>query len=361
MAAHLGQAKIKLIYTQLDELYNSSLKIDATEDEKFVVFSDLHMGDGSAKDDFVQNSDLFTTAIQGYYLKKDYNLILNGDVEELQRFPLKKIKKRWKEVYDIFSIFNEKGKFYKLIGNHDIALCLPKNQPTDFPVYHSITINTCAGDLFIFHGHQASMIYKRLNKLVGYTLRYLANPLRIKNYSVSHDSRKQYAIEKRVYHHSSFRKLVSIIGHTHRPLFESLSKAERLKHSIEDLCRKYANISSESKQKSIKKIIKSHKKELKKIFAKKKTITFDSHIYHSMFHVPCLFNSGCVIGKRGMTCLEIDRNEIALVHWFDKKTTQKYLDKRGYEPEQYEDSDYFRMVLNKENLKYIFSRIDLLS
>ena len=39
----------------------------------------------------------------------------------------------------------------------------------------------------------------------------------------------------------------------------------------------------------------------------------------------------------------------------------KYLDKRGYEPEQFGDTDYYRMVLNRENLNYIFSRIKLLS
>ena len=356
----MGKAKIKLIYTQLDELFDSSDKLDCTGDNKFVIFSDLHMGDGSAKDDFRQNSELFKTAIEGYYFKKKYQLILNGDVEELQRFSLKKIFKKWEDVYSIFDRFHEDLRLYKLIGNHDLALCLPK-WPSKYKIHHGITLNTKAGDILIFHGHQASMANKRLNKLVGYTLRYLANPLRIRNYSVAHDSRKQYAIERRVYHHSSFRKRVSIIGHTHRPLFESLTKAERLKYKIEQLCRKYARSQSDLKKKPIKKLIKSHKKELQKIFSKGKRKSIDSNLYHSIFHIPCLFNSGCVIGKRGMTCLEIDKNEIALVHWFDKKISRKYLDKKGYEPEQFEDTDYFRMVLNIENLKYIFSRINLLS
>ena len=354
------KAKIKLIYSQLDELFDSSLKLDCTGENKFVIFSDLHMGDGSVKDDFKQNSQLFKTALEGYYLSKDYQLILNGDVEELQRFSLKKIKRKWGEIYRVFQKFHEKKGLFKLIGNHDLALCLP-NQSSDFEIHHSITLHSKAGDLVVFHGHQASMTYRRLNKIVGYTLRYLANPLRIKNYSVSHDSRKQYAIEKKVYHHSSFRKRVSIIGHTHRPLFESLSNAERLKFKIEQLCRKYSRLRHDDKKKPIKKLIKSHKKELQKIYSKRKKATEKSNLYHSIFHIPCLFNSGCVIGKRGMTCLEIDKKEIALVHWFDKKISQKYLDKRGYEPEQFQDTDYFRMVLNKENLKYIFSRINLLS
>lgn len=62
-----------------------------------------------------------------------------------------------------------------------------------------------------------------------------------------------------------------------------------------------------------------------------------------------------------MTCLEIDKDEIALVHWFDKNISKKYLDKRGYEPEQFEDTNYYRMVLNVEDINYIFSTINLLT
>ena len=354
------KAKIKLIYTQLDELYESSEKLDCSAGSKYVIFSDLHMGDGSAKDDFRQNAGLFKTAIEGYYLKKDFNLVLNGDVEELQRFSMKKIEKAWGEVFAVFSKFDDKGQFYKLIGNHDIALCLPKNDNQKFKIHHSLILQLAYGDLMIFHGHQASMTYRKLNRLVGYTLKYLANPLRIRNYSVAHNSRRQYTIERRVYHHSSYRKRVSIIGHTHRPLFESLTKAERLKYRIEQLCRKFVK-ADENRIKPIKKLIKSHKKELQKIYAEKNSQDLHSNIYHSIFHIPCVFNSGCVIGKRGMTCLEIEDDKIALVHWFDKKISDKYLDKRGYEPEQFKETDYYRMVLNKEFLNYIFSRINLLA
>ena len=354
------KSKIKLIYRQLDELYESSKKIKCTEGSKFVIFSDLHMGDGSSKDDFKQNADIFKSAISNYYLKKGYHLILNGDVEELQRFSLKKIMKSWEDVYDIFRKFKIENKLFKIMGNHDLGLCLPLKNKPEFQLHHSITLQSEFGDILIFHGHQASMTYKKLNKIVGYTLKYLANPLRIRNYSVAHDSRKQYTIEKRVYHHASFRKRVSVIGHTHRPLFESLTKAERLKYKIEQLCRVHMKAKDRNK-KSIKKIIKSHKKELKKIFSHQSNVNFHSNIYHSIFHVPCLFNSGCVIGKRGMTCLEIEEQNISLVHWFDKKISDKYLDKRGYEPEQFEDTDYYRMVLNQESLNYVFSRINLLS
>jgi UDP-2,3-diacylglucosamine pyrophosphatase LpxH len=353
--------KIKNIYRQLDDLYEYSHKLKITEKDKVVIFSDLHMGNGSSKDDFRTNSDLFSSAIKDYYLPEKYKLILNGDVEELLRFPYKKIRRRWDDIYKIFDLFDKKNAFYKTIGNHDLALCLPNAPQQKYSNQHAVTLQSDYGDLMVFHGHQASMNYQRLNKLVGYTLKYLANPLRIKNYSVAHNSRKQYAIEKKVYHYSCFRKRVSIIGHTHRPLFESLSKAERLKFKIEQLCREYARHENDKDLKFIKKTIKAHKKELRKIFLKNRNALHVNHLYHSIFHIPTLFNSGCVIGKRGMTCIEIEKNQISLVHWFDQQTSKKYLDRRGYEPEKFGDTDYFRMVLNTEHLNYIFTRINLLA
>ncbi|NJN27193.1 MAG: metallophosphoesterase [Cyclobacteriaceae bacterium] len=266
----MNKRKVKTIYNQLDELYESSKKLEINEETRVVIFSDLHLGDGSSKDDFIQNAHLFQTAVEKYYFSKDFHLVLNGDVEELQRFSIKRIKSKWKDIYELFRRFDEKNMFHKLIGNHDLALCLPNKPESEFNILHCLTLQTTAGDMQVYHGHQASMVYEKLNKLVGYTLRYLANPFRIKNYSIAHSSRRQYAIEKRVYHYSSYRKRVSIIGHTHRPLFESMTKAERIKHKIEALCRKYIELESDDDRKSVKKMIKSHKKELNKIFSKSK-------------------------------------------------------------------------------------------
>lgn len=237
-------------------------------DDRYVIFSDLHMGDGGSKDDFASNAALFQYVLSKYYLQKDFSLILNGDIEELQRFEGHVIKKQWKNVYRIFNAFHDLNNLYKIIGNHDLALCLPGKYKVNYKLHHSITLSHEKGDMMVFHGHQASMKYKKLNKLVGYTLKYIANPLQIRNYSVSHNSRKQFALEKRVYHYSAYRKLVSVIGHTHRPLFESLSKAERLSHRIENLCRQYAQLQDISLLPDVKNQINSHKKELMKIYKK---------------------------------------------------------------------------------------------
>jgi UDP-2,3-diacylglucosamine pyrophosphatase LpxH len=353
--------KIKQVYKQLDVLFEEAERVKFEKNSKFVVFSDLHMGDGSSKDDFRSNATLFENVLQKYYLPNDFGLILNWDVEELQRFPLKKIMSKWSYVFDIFKKFQANGGIWKLLGNHDLTLVTEDQNTYPMAYNEALVLEHPSGEIFLFHGHQASTTYQKHNKLVGYTLKYLANPLRITNYSVAHDSRKQYAIEKKVYHHASFRKHMAIIGHTHRPLFESLSKPERLKYQIERLCRDFAREEKEDVKKSIKKLIKSKKKELKKIFKKNPNALNATQLYNSIFHIPCLFNSGCTIGKRGITCLEIDHEKISLIHWFDKNVSDKYLKRKGYEPELIDDGHIFRMPINEEFLDYIFTRIRLLS
>ena len=355
-----SQIKTKALYRKLTRQFAESREFPIDKHKGWVIFSDLHMGDGSSTDDFKRNSSLFVNAIEKYYATRDHALVLNGDVEELQRFKLSKIVNRWQEVYKLFDLFHERNALYKTIGNHDLELQLMKDLPFSYRHYESIKLNYQDNHLFIFHGHQASKKYQEHNELIGFTLKYFANPLGIKSYSVSHSSRKQYTIEKRAYGFSSFNKIVSVIGHTHRPLFESLHKVERLKFKIEQLCRDYAS-SSEPQPPRIKEEIKSHKKELKHYYKENKEHSLRNYVYNTMFHIPCVFNSGCVVGKRGMTCLEIEDDKIRLVHWFDKKISKKYLTQSGYKPQRLEGTDFYRLVINEESLNYIFTRIKFLS
>ncbi len=350
----------KIVYKNLDDLFKRAQSFPINKKSKFVIFSDLHMGDGSSKDDFLPNSDLFMKSLKDYYIPKGFSMVLNGDVEELQRFSLKKITKKWAEVYALFDVFNKQKILIKTIGNHDLTLVAEPEQPFGYELYEAVKLMYKDNPIFIFHGHQASKKYQKNNRLIGWTLKYIANPLRIKNYSVAHDSRKQYKIEKRVYNYSTFNKIVSVIGHTHRPLFESLSKAERLKHKIEQLCRELTGIKN-IEDSVVLKSIKAYKRELKTIYRRKLPILEIGNLYHSIFHIPCLFNSGTVIGKRGITCLEIENGSISLIHWFDQKTSVKYLKQTGYNPERLGESDYYRMVINREELDYVFTRIKVLS
>jgi hypothetical protein len=231
---------------------------------------------------------------------------------------------------------------------------------TNEEVLDGLRFNYRGQTMFVFHGHQTSLYFEKYNHWVTRALRVFANPLRIKNYSVSHDSAKRFKTEERVYDFSSKRKLLSIIGHTHRPLFESMSKTDSIKFEIERLCRKYPK-SSPEKQSSYARRIQDLRKELEHVSRIEPEDEEVSSLYNTNHVVPCVFNSGCTIGKRGITCLEVKNGKLALVHWFDQNRSQKYLQYANLKAKQLDETDYFRVVIKRDNLDYIFTRIRLLT
>lgn len=350
----------EIITRNLDTLFKQSPVIGLSGNDKIVIFSDLHMGDGSRKDDFLHNAQLFSYVLENQYLQKEYTLILNGDIEELQRFSYDSIFGQWKNVYALFDGFAACGKLFKIIGNHDYTLILKTSKASPYQHLHALVLTYKNQPIFIFHGHQASLYYTRHNALIGFFLRYIANPLGIQNYSVAYDSRKQYKIEKRVYEYASGRKLAALIGHTHRPLFESLSKKDYLEYQIEKLIRTFSTepdtVTPEAETK-----LRNYRNELVKLNQDRKQSLLNNSLYNNSILVPCLFNSGCVVGSRGITCLEIANEQIALVHYFDGRVKQASTPTGDKQAEPLGESPYYKVVINQEHLDYIFTRIKFLS
>ena len=356
----------------LEELRSRSPERTIRPRDRIVIFSDLHMGDGGRTDDFVHNGDLFTEVLRSYYAEEDYHLILNGDVEDLQRFPMKSIVRRWPHVYTAFAAVARRKGLTRIVGNHDIdlleggpsvsplAMSGHERWPETFtdPVLESLRLVHESGELFLFHGHQTSRWYEKHNNVIRLILRYLANPLRIGNYTVAADSRKRFRTERHVYAFATALKVAAVIGHTHRPLFESMSKSDSIQFEIERLCRKYPK---SSKPGDIEERIGWLKAELLEIQAEASRRPEPASLYREHLLVPSMFNSGCVLGKRGMTCLEIEDDHMRLVYWYDAGRKQKYLQYRTRNAEVLPGTDYHRTVIKQDSLPYIFSRIQLLA
>jgi len=347
------------IEQNLNKLFKKTIEIKVNKRDKIVIFSDLHLGDGSNNDEFEKNSKLFKSILKKYYLQKNYKLVLNGDIEELQKFSLYKIMTRWGKIYDLFKKFDINNRLYKIIGNHDYDLSLKKNK-YDFKILQALKLNYNHNIVFLFHGHQAGFFIEKLNILLGYVLRYIFKPLGIKNYSTAYDSKKKFKVEKNVYKFSSKHKILSIMGHTHRPLFESLSKVDSIKFKIEQLCRDYPSASVPKKEKITEEIIKL-KEELEYFHIKNKRLGLRSSLYNNNLIIPCVFNSGCGIGKRGITAIEIYDEKIFLVYWFNSSKNKKYIEYNVNQPEHLSYTDFYRLILKEERLDYIFSRVNLLA
>ncbi|GAB1484374.1 metallophosphoesterase family protein [Treponema sp.] len=325
--------------------------------DKVLVISDFHMGDGGRLDDLRRNGDLLIDILEKRYLAEGWYLVLNGDIEELQRYRLHNIRRHWKKLYDIFDRFNERGLLYKIVGNHDEDLKDEPNYP--YKLYDALKIETNELPIFVFHGHQASQMYSKYNGLVRASLRYLFSPLGIRNISSARSPSRRFHVEKYAYDFSRQYGVVSLIGHTHRALFESLGRFDYIKFEIERLCHDYPLAEGENRER-IEKEVKALRFELGKLKRAEKRRSLQESLYGDELPVPCLFNSGSVIGKKGITALELDKEHIELVYWFTEGEGKNFVSRGAYVVEALEGTSRRRAVLNSDRLDYLKARRDLL-
>jgi len=341
-----------------DENSSKDSVIDISGGGKILILSDLHMGSGS-RDDLYYNGGMLTCILKEYYFNNGWNLILNGDIEELMRYPLDKIRDKWTDLYKLFSLFNDEGRLYKIAGNHDELLLI--NKPASYPykIHTAVKIKTGIVDALVFHGHQLSSVYFRLNRLMGLFIRYVLTPLGIKNISDARSPHKRFLIEKKAYAFSMKNKCLSIIGHTHRPLFESLGRFDYIKFEIERLCRDYSASSGDDRIR-IENEVTALRGELKKLKRKERRDVLRQSLYGDELPVPCLFNSGSTLGRQGFNALEMTNENIALIYWFSEGNSRKFITRGNYKIESIDKTPYRRAVLNHNRLDYILARMKLL-
>ncbi len=344
---------------RLDRLLREAAVVPCERDDRFVIFSDLHLGDGGSRDEFLHNTKLFRTVLSEHYLQRRFKLVLNGDIEDLYKFPLRSVLEHCGDLYRLFDAFRRTTALYKIVGNHDADLAARNasfqaaslsgaaaaihaagySDPARPP--GGISAGPVQPDLRIFHAARRS-------------------PLGIHNGSVAYDEARKYRTEKRIYEFAKSHRIMAIIGHTHRPLFESLSRIDYLKFQIENLCRSYPAADAAGKE-ILEKKIRAYQEDLQYTLAKDRKKGSRSSLYDSGRLVPCVFNSGCATGKRGITALEITGGNIALVFWFDRDETTKYFNFNGYQPESLGDTGFFRVPLKEDSLDYVSTRIKLLA
>ncbi len=352
-------------FYKLEKLFNQSPTVKIEDNDKIVIFSDFHIGGRKSRDDFLHNSKMFFHILENYYYKKEFKLVLNGDIEELQRVSIHTIYKRWQDIYALFTKFRNRGDLYKIIGNHDWEIMILKNtidfkkDDINYDILPALKFKYNDNILFLLHGHQASNYHGFLNNLVGLSLRYIAHPLMIKNIKRSHTNVKKLKAEEKIYDFSKSKKIISLVGHTHRTLFEGLSEADYLKYNIEQRIRKYLKSDKEEKE-ALESSIRILSDALKDLLDNGDHYETFSSIYDHMI-IPCLFNSGCVIDRKGINCLEIEKGSIALVTWYDESDKKSKITFNPLTHTKLGNSNFSRVELKKDSLDYIFTRINLLS
>jgi len=331
---------------------------DLEHGRRYVFISDMHMGDGGSRDDLEPNRALVLETLRRWYLERGYVLVLNGDIEDLLKFRLRQIRGAWTDLYALFDRFAEDGRLRKIIGNHDLGLLTARDFP--YPIHHGLRLARKGRTLFAFHGHQASRFFSSFDYLSEFVVRYLAKPLKIKNTSVSTDSRQRFKAERRIYRASKRLGIVSLTGHTHRPLFESLSKYDSLRWSIEELLREYA-LADEPHRRKISLLIDVYREECERLPKRELRWELSKSLYEEKaLLIPCVFNSGCATGKHGYTALEIEGDAISLVHWARNQGNRPYIASEALAQERLEGTPFSRYTLRRSYLEEVFTRIDLL-
>jgi len=315
------------------------------EGERYAFLSDLHLGNGSAADDFKGNETALLKALD-YYLENKFRLILLGDIEELWQFDLETIQNRYEEeVYSRMRKFKQ-SQVTRIFGNHDhewggfIEPIFGNQAPCLAP--EAVKLIDKNGDtrILLVHGHQGtidadkyywfSRFWVRLFSIVEPYARKLGI------YSATAATKSQIAkdYERTLYRWAKDNKIILICGHSHRAIFASRSHAEELRDEIAQMeaenskdglafTQRLANVRS----------IHALKKELRTEKSKGRLIEATDP---GKVPLPCYFNTGCGIYSDGLTGIEIEDDAIRLVKW-NRDSRPKTLDRQVYKEEKLSD------------------------
>ncbi|MCK4358843.1 MAG: metallophosphoesterase family protein [Candidatus Cloacimonetes bacterium] len=325
----------KEIFKQLSCLWeDNTIDVLETNNYKYVILSDLHFGDGGPADDFRHNVETLKRMLS-HYLENDFRIILLGDIEELWQFDLDMIKKQYDEkIYSLLRKF-ETDRVIRVFGNHDREWESPHDPVMSNPEItkgapEALKMSDKNNDPFILlvHGHQgniesdknswSSKFFVRLYKVVEPCLKRLnigTHPPAIKSQVTKDYEQIMYAWAKK-------NQVILICGHSHRAIFASTSYARRLENEIEILRKENRDHQDDPKLVSEnKKKIKELNKDLRE--ERKKNRDIDPADPGSK-PLPCYFNTGCGLFTTGITCLEIENDEIRLVKWHKGKKVRPF-------------------------------------
>lgn len=329
--------------------------LDLKENSRIIVFSDHHRGAKNGADDFMKAEGSYLAALDHYFQHK-FQVISLGDSEELWENTLAGVKKNNSLTFEAEKKFILQDRFFKVFGNHDlywdnspiatqqlktiygkklrvfegVILELENknkksiNQPTknssdSFSLLkrkpnadsEALTIGDCPLTIFLTHGHQgdASSDGNWFSKFfVSNIWAPLQSYLRINFNTPAYDEDLKTAHNLIMYEWSAkYKNLVLITGHTHQPVFESLTHPERLYKKLGDAIK--ANLTEEANK--IDQEIKRRGREYKTTPAQYLDIK------------PSYFNSGCCCFRDGdITGIEITYKKISLVKWTPAKNRE---------------------------------------
>lgn len=286
---------------------------------RFIIFSDQHKGRKNGADDFMRAEKNYVAALRSYD-EQGFHFISLGDCEELWENTLLQVIRNNTDSIEAEKLFIRRNAFTKIFGNHDLDWQIDPLAPAyvyrmygaQVPVLQGILLTTTVGSqtltILCTHGHQGDL-QSDGNWFSKFFVAKVWAPLqaflRINPNTPAYDHQLKTAHNRMMYQWSSQQKdLVLITGHTHQPVFGSLTHFERLqwqhRRALYEQNPEWAQaIEDEMKWRSID----------------------DTQIPEDYLHMrPSYFNSGCCCFADGdITGLEIADGYIRLIKWEERE------------------------------------------
>ena len=324
-----SRPNLQRVHTALTELYQHCIKnpgkkglvleMDAAH-ARFIIFSDQHKGAKDGSDDFMNAEPTYLQALQ-YYLEQDFHFISLGDEEELWENLLGPVKANNKKTIALQKEFLLQQRYTKVFGNHDTfwnndpfaGMQLKSMYHSTVAIYEAVLLNLkieqSVVNIFLTHGHQGDGL-SDTNWFSAWFVGRVWAPLQSflnlnPNLPATNDQLK--TLHNRFMYEWSKQENnpILITGHTHQPVFASLTHLEKLYQQL-DIARR--------------------NKEEEAIDVLTKKIRYVQEEYDYVINnynktKPCYFNSGCCCFTDGdITGIEIADAEIRLIKWHKNVT-----------------------------------------
>lgn len=213
---------------------------------RYILFSDCHRGDGRANDNFLKNEFLYLAALRHYY-ERGYTYLEVGDGDELwENRSMRKIKEVHPHSFEMLGRFFRDGRLYMIYGNHDMVkgkdafsgkyfeqyycdqrMCEHPLCP-GMSFYSGLILRDSLGkkDIYVTHGHQASVMNSTFWKVNRFLVRYLWRNLEFLGVpdptSAAKNNTRKAKTEKLLSKWAKEQEVLLITGHTHRPMMGSV-------------------------------------------------------------------------------------------------------------------------------------------
>lgn len=284
--------------------------------QSIIIFSDEHKGTRNGADDFGICEKNYLAALD-YYNEENFYFINMGDCEELWENTIFGLMKRNKRTFQKEKLFVQRKAYCKIFGNHDLfwdndplaSVYLKKIYGEAIKIYTGIVLRVESKeglhtDIFCTHGHQGDA-QSDGNVFSKWFVSYIWGPLQLfleinTNTPATNDNDKTLHNRYMYEWSADQRNVILITGHTHQPVFCSLTHVERLYLSLE-----------EANTKNDKDAIAKIEAEIPR---RRREYDFVNNSFRNM--KPGYFNSGCCCFDDGtITGIEITDGYIRLIKW----------------------------------------------